>query len=73
MEDKSNTKPENCLVDIRDIQIDQSLPQKERVRSFIQQVRNPYQFKVGDVTVRVSYSDCNHSLNDRFADLLSLM
>ena len=61
------------LVDIRDIHIDTSLPQSERIRSFIKQVKNPYHFKVGKVTVKVSYSDCNCSLNDRFSDMISLM
>lgn len=61
------------LVDIRDIHIDTTLPQPERIRSFVEQVRNPYQFKVGEVTVKVSYSDCGCSLNDRFSDMISLM
>ena len=61
------------LVDIRGIHIDSALPQSERVKSFIRQVGNPYMFKVGDITVRVSYADCNASLNDRFSDLISLM
>ena len=61
------------LVDIRDIHIDASLPQPDRIRSFVEQVRNPYLFRVGEVTVKVSYSDCGCSLNDRFSDMISLM
>ena len=61
------------LVDVRNVRIDASLPQQERIRSFIQQVGDPYHFKVGDVTVRVSYADTNSSLNDRFSDLMSLL
>ena len=37
------------LVDIRDVKLDSSMEQADRVRSFIQQVKNPYRFKVGDV------------------------
>lgn len=61
------------LVDIRDIRIDASLSQPERIRSFLEQVKNPYHFRVGEVTVKVSYSDCGCSLNDRFSDMISLM
>ena len=66
-------KTEENLIDIRKIYIDRNLSQQERIRSFVRQVGNPYAFKVGDVTVKVSYADCNASLNDRFADLISLM
>lgn len=45
------------LVDLRDIQIDNDKPVAERVNDFIKQVRNPYLFKVGDITVKVSYGD----------------
>lgn len=60
-------------VDIRDVQIDGSLSREERIRSFIEQVRDPYRFKVGGVTVRVSYSGESATLNDRFAQMLSLL
>ena len=44
------------LVDIRDVKLDSSMEQADRVRSFIQQVKNPYRFKVGDVVVNVAYT-----------------
>ena len=43
------------LVDIRDVKIDRSLPSEERIKSFIEQIKNPYQFKVGNTVVRVSF------------------
>ena len=36
------------LVDIRDVVIDKSLPLEERVKSYVEQIKNPYCFKVGD-------------------------
>ena len=60
-------------VDIRDVRIDGALPLEERIRSFIEQVKDPYRFKVGDVTVRVSYSGGNATLNDRFTQMMSLL
>ena len=61
------------LVDIRDVKLDSSMEQADRVRSFIQQVKNPYRFKVGDVGVNVAYTNGGATLNVCFADMLSLL
>ena len=61
------------LVDIRDVNLDSSMEQADRVRSFIQQVKNPYRFKVGDVVVNVAYTNGGATLNECFADMLSLL
>ena len=61
------------LVDIRDVKLDSSMQQADRVRSFIQQVKNPYRFKVGDVVVNVAYTNGGATLNECFADMLSLL
>ena len=45
------------LVDIRNVKIDRSLPSEERIKSFIEQIKNPYQFKVGDTVVKVSFAN----------------
>ena len=61
------------LVDIRDVKLDSSMEQADRVRSFIQQVKNPYRFKVGEVVVNVAYTNGGATLNECFADMLSLL
>ena len=61
------------LVDIRDVQIDHSLPVEERMRSYVEQIRNPYMFKVGDTVVRVSYANTQATINDNFLNLLASM
>lgn len=61
------------LVDIRDVKLDSSMEQADRVKSFIQQVKNPYRFKVGDVVVNVAYTNGGATLNECFADMLSLL
>ena len=61
------------LVDIRDVKLDSSMEQADRVRSFIQQVKNPYRFKVGDVVVNVAYTNGGATLNECFAYMLSLL
>lgn len=59
------------LVDIRDVVIDRTLPAEERIKSYVQQIKNPYCFKVGDVKVRVSYANKDQSLNESFVSMLS--
>jgi len=66
----TDTQP---LVDIRDVKLDSSLGQMERVQSFLQQIKNPYCFKVGNVVVNVAYTEGGASLNECFADMLSIL
>lgn len=63
----------DSLVDIRDIKIDRSLPLEERVRSYLEQIKNPYKFKVGETVVRVSYANNQTTINDSFANLIASM
>lgn len=72
MNNSDDTRLEN-LVDIRDVKIDRSLPQEERIRSYVQQIKNPYCFKVGNVRVRVSYSDRNETLTEAFSAMLAML
>ena len=61
------------LVDIRDVVIDKSLPLEDRVRSYVEQIKDPYCFKVGDVVVRVSYAGKDKSLTDSFTSMIASM
>ena len=61
------------LVDIRDVKIDRSLPIEDRVKSYVEQVKNPYMFKVGNTVVRVSYADTNRTMNDNFVNMIAAM
>ena len=63
----------DSLVDIRDVKIDRSLPVEERMRSYVEQIKDPYCFKVGDVVVRVSYADKDKSLTDSFTSMIASM
>jgi len=58
------------LADIRDVKIDTNLPLQERMQSYIQQIKNPYLYKCGDITVRVSFSDTDATLENRIKQLL---
>ena len=59
------------LIDIRDVKVDRSLPTEDRIKSYIEQVKDPYCFKVGDVKVRVSYSKGEQTLNDSFSAMIA--
>ena len=68
-----NTSTNEALVDIIDVKINPDLPIEEKIKSFVEQVRNPYHFRVGKVKVRVSYADTDNTLNDSFARLLAII
>lgn len=61
------------LVDIRDVKIDRSKPVEERMKSYVEQIKNPYLFKVGKTIVRVSYANTQATINDNFVNLLASM
>lgn len=64
------TVDKSILVDLNDVYIDTTLSVEDRIKSFIEQVRNPYVFKVGDIAVKVVYQDSGPSLQDRFEELI---
>ena len=46
----------DTLVDIKELDIDKTLPREQRMAEFVRQVKNPYCFKVGKGAVSVGYS-----------------
>lgn len=72
-QEHQSVKNSQPLVDIRDVKLDSRLEQPERIRSFLQQIKNPYCFKVGDIVVNVAYTEGGATLNDCFADMLSIL
>ena len=72
MADKQSRKELlDSLVDIRDVKIDRSQPVEERMKSYVDQIKNPYLFKVGNTVVRVSYANTQATINDNFVNLLA--
>lgn len=58
----------NSLVDIRSVNVDASLPQKERMRDFIRQVKDPYLFRHGKYVVKITFAETDITLEQRLAD-----
>ena len=54
-----------ALKDIQAVKIDTTLPRQERVKSFVEQIGNPYCYLDGDIVVSVSYASTDVSLQDR--------
>lgn len=63
----------DSLVDIRDVRIDRSMSVEDRMKSYVEQIKNPYMFKVGNTVVRVSYANTQATINDNFVSLLASM
>lgn len=64
------TVDKNQLVDLNSVVIDESKPVEERILSFIQQIRNPYCFRVGDVAVKVVYKENGPTFQQNLEDML---
>ena len=64
------TVDKNQLVDLNSVVIDESRPVQERMMSFIQQIGNPYCFRVGDVAVKVVYKENGPTFQQNLEDML---
>lgn len=54
-----------ALRDIRDVEINASLPKGERILDFIRQIGNPYCYRHGDYVVKISFMDTDVTLEER--------
>ena len=54
-----------ALRDIRDVEINASLPKGERILDFIRQSGNPYCYRHGDCVVKISFTDTDVTLEER--------
>ena len=59
------------LVDKNDVTESDKIPKKERIREYIRQIKNPYQFKCGDIAVTVSFANQGKALEESLIALLS--
>lgn len=61
------------LVDLNTVKIDDTKPVAERVESFLQQINNPYCFKIGDVAVKVNYKSEGPTFQQSFENMLKTL
>jgi len=58
------------LVDVSGFTFDNTVPQEQRAARIIEAVKNPYCFRVGDMGVKLEFSEDAPALQDVFADFL---
>ena len=59
------------LADLQNVRIDSSLPQRERMISFLKQTGDPYLFQIDGLIIRAVYPpDAKNRLSDAIAGLL---
>lgn len=63
----------STLRDIGGVHIDTTLPQQERIKSFVEQIGNPYCYLDGDIVVTIGYADTDISLQERLKSYISNM
>ena len=64
------TVDKSKLVDLNTVVIDESRPIAERVASFVQQIQNPYCFRIGDMAVKVVYQEEGPTFQQNFESML---
>ena len=58
------------LVDVSGISFDKSVPQEKRAAVIIDAVKNPYCFRVGDMGVKLEFSEGAPPLQEMLTDFL---
>lgn len=60
----------DSLSDIQMITADASLPPMERIENYLQQVKNPYHFKVNDIGVMLDWADTENTIQNQMTELI---
>jgi hypothetical protein len=60
---RANPKPAD-LVDIRDVQVDKNLSERERIAEYRRQIKDPCHFKCGKFTVTARFAEDGVRLED---------
>ena len=58
------------LIDLDSVHIDSTQPVQERIQSFLQQIQNPYCFRIGNVAIKVNYKSNGPSFQQNYEDAL---
>lgn len=61
------------LIDLNSVIINTERSVHERIEDFIQQIKNPYCFKVGEVAVKVVYKENGPTFQESFEEMLMTM
>ena len=61
----------STLTDLRDIEIDTSLPVEKKLTAFAEQTSNVYVNRIGDYVVKVRFQDSGAGIDDKMSEYLS--
>lgn len=61
------------IIHIEDIKINTALPKEARMKQFVEEIKNPYRFMVGDMIVNVVFTEKSSTLQDRLQQYLRLV
>lgn len=61
------------IKNIDDLIIDPTLPKRERIKSYLEQMENPYVYEDNGTTVRLKFAETNESLTDRILSVANTM
>lgn len=64
-------KENKKLVDIQYIQVDTSKPTEERIKAYLQKIKNPYSFLCGNTAVHICFSSDSPPLSQILKDYLT--
>ncbi|GFI24682.1 MAG: hypothetical protein OSJ73_14025 [Lachnospiraceae bacterium] len=67
------TVDRDTLMDIRDVQVDRTLPRGQRFADFLRQIGNPYCYRCGKAVVKISFADTDATLEDRLEHYLKTL
>lgn len=60
----------STLTDLRDIEIDTSMPVEKKLESFARQTANVYVNRIGDYVVKVRFQESGASIDDKMSEYL---
>lgn len=63
-------KENEKLVDIQSIRVDTSKPPDERIKAYLQRVKNPYHFLYGNTAVHIRFASGGSPLSQILKDYL---
>ena len=63
----------DMLADIQDVKIDTNLSRDEKIKQFLEQIKNPYCFKCGKTIIKISFADTEKTIENRMQEYLKTL
>ena len=62
-----------ALFDIRNVDVNQNQPIRDKILEFIRQIGNPYLFKCGDKVVRIHFSNTKTTFEEKIKGYFDML